>query len=199
MLVKRAFDLLASFCGIVLLFPLLLSIAILIKSSSKGPVFFRQARVGRYGEIFYIHKFRTMIVNAEIIGPKITIGNDQRITKIGKFLRKTKLDELPQLFDVFVGKMSIVGPRPEVPEYVSLYPDSIKNIILSIRPGITDWASLLMIDENEILANCADPKKAYIEKIMPTKLAYAVKYVKNRTFLQDCMIILTTVKKIFTR
>lgn len=199
MLIKRIFDICCAVLGLIILAPLFLFIAILIKITSPGPVFFRQIRVGRFNQPFAIFKFRTMIVNAELIGPKITIGEDQRITKVGKILRKTKFDELPQLIDVVRGKMSIVGPRPEVPEYVKLYQPSIKRLVLSVRPGITDWASILMIDESKILAKYPDPKAAYINYIMPEKLSYAVKYVKTRTFGQDCKIILATLIKILKR
>lgn len=199
MLLKRIFDLICSILGLIVLAPLFIVIALLIKLTSPGPVFFRQIRVGRNGEHFAIFKFRTMVNNAEGQGPKITIGKDSRITGIGRVLRKVKLDELPQLIDVVIGKMSVVGPRPEVPEYVALYPESIKKSVLSIRPGITDWASILMIDESSILAKSSDPKATYINEILPKKLAYADKYVKTRTFWQDCMIILATIVKIFTR
>ena len=183
MLLKRLFDIVCASVGLIILAPLLLLIAGLIKLSSPGAVFFRQQRIGLQNKPFAIFKFRTMVENAENIGPKITVGQDNRITSIGRFLRKSKLDELPQLIDVVRGTMSLVGPRPEVPEYVALYPAEIRKLVLSVRPGITDGASILMIDENDLLA----------------KLAYAVKYVKTRTFWQDCMIILATMKKIFSR
>ncbi len=199
MLVKRIFDLFGAICGLILLAPLFIVIAFLIKLTSPGPVFFQQTRVGKYGKTFTILKFRTMVVDISNIGPKITVGNDNRITKIGYFLRKSKLDELPQLINVFCGHMSIVGPRPEVPEYVALYPEQIKQIVLSVRPGITDWASIKMIDESIILATYPDPKEAYIKKVMPEKLAYAVKYVKTMNFIQDLIIILVTFMKIMKR
>ena len=196
---KRFFDLIMSSIGLIVLLPLFVIIAILIRINSRGEIFFRQTRVGLHGKEFKIHKFRTMITNAEQIGEKITIGNDNRITKIGSILRKTKLDELPQLIDVFYGKMSLVGPRPEVPEYVKLYPNEIKQIIFSIRPGITDYASIMMIDENIILSKSHNPKQCYIEEIMPQKLKYAVEYVKTRNFIIDIKIIFLTFGKIITR
>ncbi|HLX53972.1 MAG TPA: sugar transferase [Aquella sp.] len=196
---KRFFDIICSLLGLIILAPFFIIIAILTKSTTHGPIFFKQVRVGRYGREFSIHKFRTMIADAESIGPHITIGNDSRITPIGQFLRKTKLDELPQLIDVLQGNMSLVGPRPEVPEYVKIYPQEIKNIVLSVRPGITDWASIKMIDESLVLAKANDPKQLYIDKILPEKLAYAVKYVKTRSFLTDVIIIFITIGKVLNK
>ena len=197
--IKRVFDIICALCGLIILSPVLLLIIVLIKLTSAGPVFFRQSRVGQYEKLFQIHKFRTMIVNAEASGLKITVGRDSRITPIGHFLRKTKLDELPQLIDVLMGTMSLVGPRPEVPEYVKYYKNEIKEIVLSVRPGITDWASIKMIDENEILARASDPQQAYIQQILPEKLAYAVRYVQTRSLKLDVYLILLTISKIFTR
>jgi lipopolysaccharide/colanic/teichoic acid biosynthesis glycosyltransferase len=196
MWLKRIFDIVCSLLGLILLAPFFIIISILIKIITPGPIFFRQIRVGRYGREFSIHKFRTMVVNAESIGPKITIGNDGRITRIGRFLRKAKLDELPQLIDVLQGNMSLVGPRPEVPEYVKIYPKEIKDIVLSVRPGITDWTSIRLIDENLVLSKADDPKLAYINEVLPEKLADAVNYVKTRTFLTDLTIILATIYKL---
>lgn len=197
--IKRSFDIICALCGLIILSPVLLLIIVLIKLTSTGPVFFRQTRVGQYEKLFQIHKFRTMIVNAEASGLKITVGRDLRITSIGHFLRKTKLDELPQLIDVLMGTMSLVGPRPEVPEYVQYYTNEIKAIVLSVRPGITDWASIKMIDENDILARASDPQQAYIQQILPEKLAYAVRYVQTRSLKLDVYLILLTISKIFTR
>lgn len=199
MVAKRCFDILCSLLGLVVLTPLFILIMILIKTTSKGPIFFRQIRAGQYGHEFLIHKFRTMVLDAENIGPQITIGHDPRITSIGQFLRRTKLDELPQLIDVLVGNMSLVGPRPEVLEYVNTYQKEIKDVVLSVRPGITDWASIKMIDENLLLASAQNPQQLYMDKILPQKLAYAVKYVNTRTFLTDLVIICITVSKIFIR
>ncbi len=172
---------------------------LLIKLTSTGPIFFRQTRVGQYEQLFQIHKFRTMIVNAEARGLKITVGQDARITSIGRFLRKTKLDELPQLIDVLIGNMSLVGPRPEVPEYVKYYPTEVKAQIFKLKPGITDWASIKMIDENAILAKAENPEDEYIYKILPEKLAFAVRYAQTRSLTLDIYLIFLTIAKIFTR
>lgn len=192
MILKRWFDLLASGLGLIALSPLLMLIALLIKLDSKGPVFFRQERVGRFGKVFRIHKFRTMITDAERKGLQITVGADARITRVGGTLRKYKLDELPQLFDVFLGDMSIVGPRPEVPRYVAFYPEEMKDVVLSVRPGITDWASIEYKDENRILGLAEDPHRAYVEQVLPVKLEYYINYVRRRTFWGDLKIILAT-------
>ncbi len=189
---KRCFDWLASSFGLLILSPFLIFLAFWIKMDSKGPVFFRQERVGRYGKTFRIHKFRTMVTDAEKRGLQITVGADVRVTKIGNFLRKYKIDELPQLIDVWVGHMSLVGPRPEVPRYVSCYPENLRNVVLAVRPGITDRASIEFKDENEILGKAADPNKAYIEEVLPIKLKYYVEYVENRTFFGDIIIIFRT-------
>lgn len=199
MLIKRLFDIGCAGIGLLVLSPLLLVLALIIKITSPGPVFFRQTRVGMKQKQFQIHKFRTMVVDAEKKGIKITVGQDPRITGIGRLLRKTKLDELPQLLDVVIGDMSLVGPRPEVPEYVKYYPSEVAALIFSVRPGITDWASIKMIDENQLLAKSANPETAYIEQILPEKLGYAVKYVKTRTLFLDIRLIFLTIIKIFTR
>lgn len=192
MIAKRLFDLLASAVGLMVLAPLLVCIAAAIKIESPGPVFFRQERVGRDGKIFAIHKFRTMRVGAEREGPLVTVGRDARITKIGTVLRKYKLDELAQLIDVLYGDMSLVGPRPEVPRYVAKYPVDIRKIVLSVRPGITDRASIEYKDENEILDLAEDPQYAYIHEVLPTKLRYYVDYVQTRSFWGDIMLIFAT-------
>lgn len=196
---KRSFDFILASIGLVLLSPIFVIIALFIKLTSPGPVFFRQERVGLRGKVFKIHKFRTMITNAEKVGPKITIGEDNRITKFGRIMRKTKLDELPQLIDVFIGNMSLVGPRPEVLEYVAIYPIAIKEKVLSVRPGMTDFASIIMIDENQILAKSMTPKDLYVNEILPKKLNLAVKYVETRSFIQDLKIIFITIVKLFKR
>ena len=162
---KRLFDIFFSGIGCILLLPVFIAIAVCIKFDSRGPIFFRQVRVGLQGENFLIHKFRSMYINSESKG-RLTVGADTRITKVGGVIRKYKLDELPQLIDVFVGKMSLVGPRPEVPEYIRCYPDDVRDKVLSVRPGITDNASLEMIDENDVLSNYKDPRSAYIEIIL---------------------------------
>lgn len=197
MILKRLFDCLASFLGLLLLAPLLLLISIAIKLDSAGPVFFRQERVGQYGKFFRIHKFRSMTVDAPSKGLQITIGADVRITRVGFWLRKYKLDELAQLIDVFNGSMSLVGPRPEVPHYVEKYPDQIREIVLSVKPGITDWASIKYKDENEILARADDPQQAYVNEVLPIKLQYYVDYVCNRSFFGDIKIICATLIAVF--
>ncbi|CUA84084.1 MULTISPECIES: sugar transferase [Gulbenkiania] len=196
--VKRVFDLVAAGLGLLVLAPLLLGIALWVKLDSPGPVFFRQVRVGRFGQPFAIHKFRTMTVGAEAAG-QLTVGADARVTRAGRFLRKAKLDELPQLIDVLAGSMSLVGPRPEVPRYVARYPAEVKTLVLSVRPGITDWASIRLIDENELLAGAPDPEQAYVERVLPEKLAYHVRYAQTHTLAEDVRIILATLAKIVTR
>lgn len=196
---KRSIDFILSIIGIIILSPVLLIISILIKISTTGPIFFTQNRVGKKGRMFLIYKFRTMVLAAESLGPKITIGQDMRVTPIGRILRKTKLDELPQLFNVILGDMAIVGPRPEVSEYVDLYDANIREIVLSVRPGITDYASILMIDEGDVLAKSNDPKATYINEIMPQKLDLAMKYVKEQNLIIDLKIIFLTIFKVFSR
>jgi lipopolysaccharide/colanic/teichoic acid biosynthesis glycosyltransferase len=197
-MLKRAFDLVSCIVGLVLLAPLFIIVAIWIKLDSSGPIFFRQERVGRNGEVFRIHKFRTMRSDSENKG-RLTVGKDSRITTSGQFLRKSKVDELPQLIDVLLGKMSLVGPRPEVQEFIDEYPSDIRDIVLSVRPGITDKASIEMVDENEILGKYSDPKRAYIDLVLPIKQKFYVEYVENRTFLGDINIIFKTITKIITR
>jgi lipopolysaccharide/colanic/teichoic acid biosynthesis glycosyltransferase len=196
--IKRLFDFFGSLCGLIVLVPFLLLIALCIKLDSKGPVFFRQFRVGLNGNLFRIHKFRTMMVDSETSG-SLTVGNDTRITKSGRFLRKSKLDELPQLLDVFLGKMSLVGPRPEVKEFIDEYPEKVRKEVLSVRPGITDLASIEMIDENEIIARYDNPRQAYIEIILPIKQKYYVDYVQSQSLWLDMKIIFMTFKKIIFR
>jgi len=194
-MLKRLFDIIFSLIGLVVLFPFFLFIGILIKSGSRGPVFYRGVRIGRFGKPFKIYKFRTLVVNAERIGGPSTAGDDFRITKIGKILRKYKLDELPQLIDVLRGKMSFVGPRPEVPFYANMFTEEEKTI-LSIRPGITDWASLWNSNEGTILAGSPDPEKTYQEKIRPKKIELQLKYLREKSFATDLRIVLQTLKKL---
>jgi lipopolysaccharide/colanic/teichoic acid biosynthesis glycosyltransferase len=193
---KRLFDWLASGVGLLLLSPVLLALALWIKLDSPGPVFFRQERVGQGGRLFRIHKFRTMVTDAEQIGLQITVGADARVTRVGQWLRKYKLDELPQLLDVWLGRMSLVGPRPEVPRYVACYPDDVRDVVLSVRPGITDRASIEYKDENEVLARAADPHYAYVNEVLPIKLAYYQDYVNTRSLVGDLLIILLTLRAI---
>jgi lipopolysaccharide/colanic/teichoic acid biosynthesis glycosyltransferase len=194
---KRVFDIIFSFFGLVIISPLLLLIAVVIKITSPGPVFYRGKRVGRGGKIFKIYKFRTMVPNADKIGGPSTASDDPRLIKIGKFLKKFQLDELPQLINVLKGEMSFVGPRPEVPFYVDKMTEEEKSIILSVRPGMTDWASLWNFHEGEVLKGSPDPEKAYQEKIWPKKKRLQIKYVKERSFWIDIKIILKTILKIF--
>jgi len=188
---KRSFDVLAAGTGLLLLSPVLVIAAIAVKLGSRGPVLFVQQRMGRDFRPFGIYKFRTMITDAERVGGQITFGRDPRITRVGHILRQTKLDELPQLVNVLVGQMSLVGPRPEVPRYVDLYQQDY-TYVLSIRPGITDLASLKYRDEAEQLALSADPAKEYAERILPDKIALAREYIDNATFVGDLSIIFRT-------
>jgi len=193
-LLKRIFDIILSLFGLIILLPFMLIIAIFIKLDSKGPIFFRQVRVTKNGREFKILKYRTMRVGSDKYS-QITVGKDKRITEIGSFLRKYKLDEIPQLINVLLGDMSLVGPRPEVPKYVALYTDEQKEI-LKVRAGITDYASIEFSDENDLLASEEDPEKAYIEKVMPKKIELNKKYISEISMLTDIKIILITIKKI---
>ena len=192
--IKRIFDIVASGLGIIVLSPILLIIALIIKKESDGPVFFKQIRVGEKGRNFEILKYRTMVVDAEKMGRQITVGNDNRITKIGGFLRKYKLDELPQLINVFKGDMSLVGPRPEVPRYVEMYNEEQRKV-LDVKPGITDLASIRYRDENELLGTAEDPDDMYINTIMPDKLALNLEYINKSNVFFDIYIILETIVK----
>ncbi|KKN31951.1 hypothetical protein LCGC14_0818810 [marine sediment metagenome] len=194
---KRLFDIVFSLIGLTLLTPLLSTIAILIKKQDRGPMLYRGIRVGRYGKLFRIYKFRAMVVNAEKLGGSSTPADDPRITNVGKYIRKYKLDELPQLINVLMGQMSFVGPRPQVPEDVALYTKEEKSI-LSVRPGITDWASCKYHNEGEILRGSPDPDQAYIEKIRPGKIKLELEYVRNHSFWIDLKILLKTVKTLFS-
>ena len=191
-MLKRALDILLSFFGFVVVSPVLLAIAILIKKEDGGPVFYRGVRAGRFGKPFRIFKFRTMVLNADKLGGPSTADDDPRITRVGKFIRKFKLDELPQLINVLKGEMSIVGPRPEVQMYVDMFTEEEKAI-LSVRPGITDWASIWNPDEGAILAGSPDPEKTYMEKIRPEKIRLQLKYVRERSFWNDLKIIVQTI------
>ena len=193
-MLKRIFDITLSLFGLIILLPFMLIIAILIKFDSKGTIFFKQIRVTKDGKEFKIFKYRTMKVGSDKYS-QITVGQDDRITKIGSFLRKYKLDEIPQLINVLIGDMSLVGPRPEVPKYVALYTDEQKEI-LKVRAGITDYASIEFSNENDLLALEKDSEKAYIEKIMPKKIELNKKYLSEVSILTDIRIILLTIKKI---
>ena len=192
---KRLIDIAASTVGIVFLSPLLLVAAALVRLSSPGPVLFRQVRIGRGFRPFTILKFRTMVVDAPKLGAAITCGDDPRITAIGRFLRKTKLDELPQLFNVLRGDMSLVGPRPEVPRYVEMFREDFAEI-LAVRPGITDLASITYRNESEILGRARDPQAEYVERILPDKIRLAKEYRRRSSVLFDLRLIVRTIAAI---
>lgn len=191
----RFFDFIFSLSGILLLSPVFLILYISIRLESKGGGFYRQQRVGRYGKDFYVYKFRSMRVGADKQGLITVGGRDPRITHIGYFIRKYKLDELPQLFNVLKGDMSLVGPRPEVRKYVDLYTDEQRKV-LSVRPGITDYASIEYVDENAILGQAEDADKAYVEQIMPDKIRYNMKYIDNHSLKEYFKIIFLTFRSI---
>ena len=187
----RLFDLVFSFLGLVILLPFFLLIALLIVLDSRGGVFYRQSRVGKDGKDFKLYKFRSMRTGADKRG-LITVGEkDSRITRVGYFLRKYKLDELPQLINVLKGEMSLVGPRPEVRKYVDLYTPAQRKV-LSVVPGITDYASIEYVDENRILGGATDPDKVYVEEILPDKIRYNMKYIENRSLKEYFKIIFLT-------
>lgn len=193
---KRCFDVVLSFVGLIVLLPLLLAVALAVKINSRGSVFFLQERVGRNFKTFCLVKFRSMVEGASNLGPPITSGRDQRVTTVGKIIRKAKIDELPQLVNVLKGDMSLVGPRPEVPKYVELYREEFR-VILTVRPGVTDHASILYRDEAEILANYSDPEQGYIEEVLPRKIALYKDYVYSHSFLGDIVILVSTLRAVF--
>jgi lipopolysaccharide/colanic/teichoic acid biosynthesis glycosyltransferase len=193
---KRAFDIVVAACAIVFLSPLLVGVAVAcMVANGPGPVLFRQARVGRFGRIFHIHKFRTM---RDAPGAAVTSDGDSRITRLGTFLRATKLDELPQLFDVLAGSMSLVGPRPELPVYVDCWPAGARRQILSVRPGITDPASIAYRHESSELARAADPESYYLATVLPRKVAMYVRYVEQVSLREDLRLLFQTVGAVFT-
>lgn len=196
-MLKRFFDLFLSFVLLILLLPFFLIIAIAIKFNSKGPVFYLQTRVGFRGNDFQIFKFRTMYTGSDKSGLLTVGGNDSRITTAGLFLRKYKIDEFPQLINVLIGDMSLVGPRPEVRKYVNLYTDEQKKVLM-VKPGITDYASIQFANENEILGNATDPEKEYINVIMPAKLQLNLKYIHENGFIKDVKILAATLARIIT-
>ncbi len=197
-MLKRGFDVIGALAGSIVLAPVMLALAVAIKVSSPGPVLYRGVRVGLGGRRFRMSKFRTMVIDADRIGGPSTSETDSRVTRIGRFMRKLKLDELPQLFDVLRGEMSFVGPRPEVPQYVEMYTDEEKAI-LSVRPGITDWATLWNPDEGAVLAASDDPERAYLEKIRPLKIRWQLEYVRRRSFWIDLQILGQTVAAVVLR
>ncbi|HHE76397.1 MAG TPA: sugar transferase [Candidatus Parcubacteria bacterium] len=189
---KRIFDIVFSFLGLIITLPLFFLVALVIKLYDGGPVFYLGERVGKDGKIFKMYKFRSMVVNADKIGGPSTAGDDPRLTKVGKFIRKHNLDELPQLINILKGEMSFVGPRPEVPSEVMTYKPEEKKIILSVKPGLTDLATLEDIHEEEILKGAKDPHQAYREKIKPKKIKLSMEYVRNQSFLLDLKILIKT-------
>jgi lipopolysaccharide/colanic/teichoic acid biosynthesis glycosyltransferase len=193
MALKRAIDIFGAGAGLVLLSPLFAVVAIIIKRDSRGPVFFRQRRLGRSGRPFYIFKFRSMAASAARVGIALTVRDDKRVTRFGAFLRRTKLDELPQLINVLAGDMSLVGPRPEVPEFIKYYTPEQRAIILSVKPGMTDYAAIHFRDENELLESSRDPVEVYRREIMPIKFAYYERYNRDIGALNDLRIILATI------
>lgn len=190
--VNRFFDILFSFLGLFILFPLFIIIYITIRFESKGSGFYKQLRVGRAGKDFYVYKFRSMLIGSDKKGLITVGGKDPRITRMGYFIRKYKLDELPQLLNVLKGDMSLVGPRPEVRKYVELYTEKQRQI-LTVRPGITDYASIEYVDENTILGQANDPDQAYVELILPDKIRYNMKYINNQTMKEYFKIIFLTI------
>ncbi|MFN4881260.1 MAG: sugar transferase [Bacteroidota bacterium] len=195
-MLKRLFDILSALIVFIILSPVYVMIALLIVITSPGGILYRQPRIGIHGKVFTLYKFRTMYSGADKKG-LLTVGmRDTRITGVGYYLRKYKLDELPQLFNIIRGDMSVVGPRPEVEKYVALYNAEQRNV-LSVRPGLTDLASLEYIDENKVLAQYADAEKAYIEHVMPHKLALNLEYISKQSLLYDLQIIIRTLLKLF--
>ena len=193
---KRVFDIVMAAVGLIGLFLFLLLIALLVKLDSPGPIFFRQERIGKGGRPFLIYKFRTMVCDASRKGGLITVGADPRITRVGRILRKTKLDELPQLINVLKGDMSFVGPRPEVRHYVELFRQDYEKI-LQIRPGITDLASLQYRHEAEWLGQAADPEEEYISRVLPEKIRLAQEYLRQSSLMFDLTLICKTLLKLF--
>lgn len=194
-MLKRLFDIVCSFTGLIVLSPLLLVLGLWVVFGSKGGMFYRQERIGRNGKVFRLFKFRSMYTDADKKGLLTVGGRDPRITPAGYYLRRYKLDELPQLFNVLIGDMSLVGPRPEVKKYVDLYTPDQRNVLL-VRPGITDYASLEYFEENDLLARSANPEQTYIEEIMPAKLRLNERYIMEAGLLTDLKIILRTLKRI---
>jgi lipopolysaccharide/colanic/teichoic acid biosynthesis glycosyltransferase len=193
---KRAFDIVMAFTTLFLLIPLMIVVAMCIKLDSEGPVLFRQQRVGRGFRPFWIYKFRTMRKSVGQDGSQVTVGNDSRITRVGRFLRQTKLDELPQLINILRGDMSFVGPRPEVPRYVRLFQREYREI-LTVRPGLTDLASLKYRDEAALLAKADNPEEEYTTRVLPDKINLSKDYIRHSSFLFDLGLILRTILAVF--
>ena len=195
-MIKRIFDVSVAAVGLLALSPLMLILAVLIKCDSQGPVFFKQKRIGKNFRAFLIYKFRTMKENAELSGPVITIGEDPRITRVGRFLRRAKVDELPQLINVLKGEMSLVGPRPELPRFVELFRREYAEI-LTVRPGITDLASLKYQDEAKLMSQFTNPEEEYVRSILPDKIRLAKEYIDRSSMLFDLSLMLRTLPKLF--
>jgi lipopolysaccharide/colanic/teichoic acid biosynthesis glycosyltransferase len=194
-MIKPAFDIVAAILGLFLFSPILLLAALLVKLDSRGPVLFKQERMGKGFQPFVIYKFRTMVHRSSNGGLPLTVGNDSRITRAGRFLRKTKIDELPQLLNVLKGDMSLVGPRPEVRHYVEMFQGDYQEI-LRIRPGITDLASLKYRDESEVLASAADPEREYVNRVLPEKIRLAKQYIREASFFYDLRLIFKTLFRV---
>ncbi len=192
---KRTFDLVGAGVGLLVLAPLFGVIALVVRLEDGGPAFFRQERVGYRGRPFRMWKFRTMVPDADSLGPLLTAGRDPRVTKVGAWLRRLKLDELPQLFNVLVGDMSLVGPRPEVARYVASY-DAAARRVLELVPGVTDEASIRYVDESALLAAAADPERFYVEEIVPEKIRINLAYAARATVWRDVLVILTTARQL---
>lgn len=192
---KRLFDIVAASLALAMMLPCFLIIAALIKLDSAGPVFFKQERIGRSFQPFFIYKFRSMVKDAPRLGKPITVGQDPRITRVGQFLRRFKLDELPQLINVLKGDMALVGPRPELRRYVEAFRDDYQQI-LTMRPGLTDFASLEFIDEANVLARAIEPERAYHDRILPAKIALAKQYVKEQSLCLDFVLLARTFSKL---
>ena len=193
---KRIFDIVGASFLLFLLWPVLLSVALIIKFESKGDVLFKQIRITAYGKQFYIYKFRTMVANAESLGSQVTIKNDSRITKVGAFLRKYRIDEFPQLFNILKGEMSFVGTRPEVTKYVEHYTDEMYATLL-LPAGVTSIASVDFRNEEELLHGASDPESKYISEVLPQKMKLNLQYVKSFSIISDVLIIIKTIRTVF--
>lgn len=196
-MIKRIFDIIFSIFGIIITLPIWVLVVILIKTDSSGPIFYKARRVGKNGKVFKMYKFRTMVENADKLGGPSTAGDDIRLTKTGKFLKRFQLDELPQFINILKGEMSFVGPRPEVEFYINIMTEEERSKILSVLPGITDYASLWNFHEGDVLKGAEDPEKEYMEKIRPEKIRLQLKYIEEKSFLVDLKIIFKTIIKVF--
>ena len=195
---KRIFDIIFSLCGLIIFLPIFLLVSIIVKLEDSGPVFFSQTRIGKSFKKFKIYKFRTMKTSPSQLNLAVTVSNDSRITKVGRFLRKTKIDELPQLFNILKGDMSFVGPRPDVPKYAEMFKEDFKEI-LTVRPGLTDFAAIEFINEEEMLKNYKDPEEGYIKDILPREIKLHKKYARERNFFLDIKLIFLTLIKLIKK